>query len=284
MPPSSHPYPCGGIRLAAHCGITHNRGIMKRGFSLVELSIVLVIVGLVTGGILAGQSLIRAAELRSVVDELQHYRTATQAFYDQYKALPGDLDNATQLWQRASTTSCTSNSGNAVGTPGTCDGNNDGILSIAPSAGVSGEMFEFWRHLALAGFITGSYTGKAGAVDRADCDFGTNCPLSRIRNAGWGGTYLNNSSGGEASAFAIDFTNALTFGGDDTIYADTPVLRVEEAWGIDTKLDDGNPGRGKVVAYPSGSTCNTASSNTDFDATYRLSSTAAQACSLIFRR
>lgn len=284
MPPSSHPHTCRGIRLAADCGITHNRRIMQRGFSLVELSIVLVIIGLLTGGILAGQSLIRAAELRSIVNDLQHYRTATQAFHDQYKALPGDLDNATQLWQRARTTSCTSYSGSAVGTPGTCDGNNDGILSIAPNAGVSGEMFEFWRQLALAGFITGNYTGMAGSSEGADCDFGMNCPSSRIRNAGWGSTYLDNSAGTEALVFALDFTNALTFGGDDTIYADTPILRVEEAWGIDTKLDDGNPGHGKVMAYPSGVACNTASDNTDFNATYKLSSTAAQACSLIFRR
>ena len=60
------------------------------GFSLVELSIVLVILGLLTGGILAGQSLIRAAELRSISTDYSRYIAAVQAFRDKYFALPGD--------------------------------------------------------------------------------------------------------------------------------------------------------------------------------------------------
>ncbi|MGB1540395.1 MAG: prepilin-type N-terminal cleavage/methylation domain-containing protein, partial [Rickettsiales bacterium] len=66
----------------------------KAGFSLVELSIVLVILGLLTGGILGGQSLIRAAELRSVSKEYEKYQTAINIFKDKYFALPGDFNNA----------------------------------------------------------------------------------------------------------------------------------------------------------------------------------------------
>ncbi len=62
-------------------GLVYNL-LMKNGFSLVELSIVLVILGLPTGGILAGQSLIRAAELRSVSTEYNRFVTATQSFRD----------------------------------------------------------------------------------------------------------------------------------------------------------------------------------------------------------
>ena len=69
--------------------------MQKQGFSLVELSIVLVILGLLTGGILTGQSLIRAAELRSVTTEFQKYQTAMMTFRDRYMALPGDMRNAT---------------------------------------------------------------------------------------------------------------------------------------------------------------------------------------------
>ena len=71
---------------------------MRLAFSLVELSIVLVILGLLTGGILTGQSLIRAAEMRSIVTELQRYQTAARSFQDKYFALPGDMRNATDFW------------------------------------------------------------------------------------------------------------------------------------------------------------------------------------------
>ena len=71
---------------------------MRSGFSLVELSIVLVILGLLTGGILAGQNLIRAAELRSVTTQFQNYHAAVMTFRDKYFALPGDMANAEDFW------------------------------------------------------------------------------------------------------------------------------------------------------------------------------------------
>ena len=78
-----------------------------RAFSLVELSIVLVILGLLTGGILAGQSLIRAAELRAVTTEYQRYVAAVQTFRDKYMALPGDMPNAIAFWGAAHATPAT---------------------------------------------------------------------------------------------------------------------------------------------------------------------------------
>ena len=71
---------------------------MRKGFSLVELSIVLVILGLLVGGVLSGQSLIRAAELRAATQEYQRYYTATQTFRDKYFAIPGDFNNAQAFW------------------------------------------------------------------------------------------------------------------------------------------------------------------------------------------
>ena len=67
-------------------------------FSLVELSIVLVILGLLTGGILAGQSLIRAAQLRAVSTEYSRYVASINSFRDKYFGWPGDLRNATAFW------------------------------------------------------------------------------------------------------------------------------------------------------------------------------------------
>lgn len=102
---------------------------MDRGFSLVELSIVLVILGLLTGGILAGQSLIRAAELRSVITTTDRYQAAVYSFRDKYFALPGDMRNATSFWgDQATGPSACADAGITDGTPGTCNGNGDGLI------------------------------------------------------------------------------------------------------------------------------------------------------------
>ena len=66
-------------------------------FSLVELSIVLVILGLLVGTVLTGKSLIRASELRSVVSQFQAFHAAHNAFKDKYFSIAGDMNNATQF-------------------------------------------------------------------------------------------------------------------------------------------------------------------------------------------
>ncbi|MGB1540393.1 MAG: prepilin-type N-terminal cleavage/methylation domain-containing protein [Rickettsiales bacterium] len=76
----------------------HYRFPSNTGFSLIELSIVLTIIGLITGGILGGMSLVRAAELRSVPAEYEKYQTATQLFWDKYRVRPGDMDTAISYW------------------------------------------------------------------------------------------------------------------------------------------------------------------------------------------
>src|ERR1700691_433072 len=63
----------------------------QSGFTLIELSIVLVIIGLIVGGVLVGQDLIRAAEVRAQISQIEKYNTAVNTFRDKYNALPGDL-------------------------------------------------------------------------------------------------------------------------------------------------------------------------------------------------
>lgn len=144
-------------------------GTARKAFSLVELSIVLVILGLLTGGILTGQSLIRASELRSVATEYQRYITATQTFRDKYFAIPGDMNNATRFWGRHSTDGwCVTNSSAAVNAAtGTCDGTGDRLVNWGPAASQSGENFQYWRQLALAGMIEGSLQALHSPAVRA---------------------------------------------------------------------------------------------------------------------
>ena len=125
----------------------------QSAFSLVELAIVLVILGLLAGGVLSGQSLIRAAELRSISTDYNRYTTAVASFRDKYFALPGDMPNAIDFWTAAHATPAT-----CIDTPSTdkktCNGDNNGKIDL--SAG-SNEPFRFWQHLTNAGLIEGSY-------------------------------------------------------------------------------------------------------------------------------
>ena len=255
----------------------------QSGFSLVELSIVLVILGLLTGGILGGQSLIRAAELRSVSVDYSRYATATQTFRDKYFSLPGDFRDATRFWGYQGGSGCVSNAGiTATTTNGTCDGDGSGIIFDGLAGNQTSEGFQFWRHLSLGGLIEGNYSGLAGTIGTVDHNFGVNSPRARISNAGWGSTYLDNSSGTTPGVLRYNYRNSLTLGGDDGAWADTQVLRPEEMWNIDTKLDDGRPHVGKIHAYPFGSGCSTATNNNDTAAEYGLSTNGIN-CTAIFR-
>lgn len=252
----------------------------KNAFSLVELSIVLVILGLLTGGILSGQSLIRAAELRSVGTEYQKYITATQSFRDKYFALPGDMTNATAFWTSLGGNGADGTCQNAA-TNGnaTCNGNGDGVVSLANSSGVN-ESFRYWQHLSNAGLIEGNYNGKLGVT------LGLNLPKSKINSANFsvnpGGGYYP----GDAFGFAGDWgTNVYNF--TNTI-SGTP-LKPEEAWNIDTKLDDGLPGGGRIYGGKGDGTstiCTTGDGlapPADANATYKLDRSNKD-CSLIFLR
>src|ERR1700735_2843794 len=66
---------------------------IKSGFTLIELSIVLVIIGLIVGGILTGQSLIDAAAQREQIAQIEKYNTAVRTFQGKYGYLPGDIPN-----------------------------------------------------------------------------------------------------------------------------------------------------------------------------------------------
>ncbi|MBN8544241.1 MAG: prepilin-type N-terminal cleavage/methylation domain-containing protein [Alphaproteobacteria bacterium] len=251
---------------------------MQKGFSLVELSIVLVILGLLTGGILAGQSLIRASELRAITTEFQRYQAATHTFRDKYFALPGDMANATAFWLKDNA-ACAAHTGTA-GTPGTCNGNGSGSLQYPTALSTTGETVQFWRHLSLAGLIEGNYTGLAGPVAGADSVIGTNVPRSRLNNAGWG-TASDPANPGSADTYAYNYGNNFRFGAQNPGFQpSTAILTPSEAWNIDTKMDDGMPGQGKVFAR-FWSTCANSTTLSDYTGTYRLDQTGIL-CSLFF--
>lgn len=224
------------------------KGLSQRGFSLVELSIVLVILGLLTGGILAGQSLIRAAELRSVSSEYMRFKTAIGTFRDKYFQVPGDMNNATSFWGTAA--ACPGIFSTAAG--GTCNGNADG--QIVAAATTANELFRFWQHLGYAGLIEGSYTGVPAASTYATLGsvIGQNIPNARLGNAGWSILYIGPITVTSTTYFEGSYNNAFLLGSPSTTTQSTgAVLKPEEAWNIDSKLDDGKPATGAISPFES---------------------------------
>lgn len=252
----------------------------QSGFSLVELSIVLVILGLLTGGILAGQSLIRAAELRSVNTEYSRYVTAVGTFREKYFALPGDMTNATKFWGAATCPGTSAQGSNIL----TCDGNGDGrVWTNNVTSPSLNEVFRFWQHLSNAGLIEGNYngvTGDAGGYFHGGSP--DNMPRSKISNAVWAaGSEDNRTGASNSSFFAYDLHLRFLLGG--YVANSWPylyVMKPEESWNIDVKMDDGRPGYGSVLGTAGGN-CTNAANNLVYNADYMLTETGKN-CSLTF--
>jgi prepilin-type N-terminal cleavage/methylation domain-containing protein len=245
------------------------------GFSLIELSIVLVILGLLTGGILAGQSLIRAAELRAVNAEYQRYTTAVGAFRDKYFALPGDMATATKFWGTASAcpgTSATPSTGAA-----TCDGDGNGLIRPDQAAN-SNEIFRAWQHMANAGLIEGNYSGVANSSSMATSPgsrLNWNIPASKLSNAGWSiYAFTAPMVISDPTYFEGSYGNFFFFGGVSGNVAFDPILKPEEAWNIDKKFDDGRPSYGSVRTLErDGNTTSTGCTNQDASTSVSVQST-----------
>ncbi|PZP87238.1 MAG: hypothetical protein DI582_00255 [Azospirillum brasilense] len=244
------------------------------GFSLVELSIVLVILGLLTGGILGGQALIRAAEIRSLTSDFSKYQAVVMTFRDKYFAIPGDMSNAITFWGKAAGNGVNGACADFVSTsPATCNGNGDGqIFSNGTAGKVIYEELRFWQHLANAGLIEGSYTGTYTATS-GGYTAGVNVPPTKMDKISVS-TWWYGATAADATNFAYPGGNAYELYSASGNVFDT--FRPEEAWNIDTKLDDGMPGTGKIISnkgnttYPCTDRANVVA---DAGAAYRLSST-----------
>lgn len=246
----------------------------RHGFTLVELSVVLVIIGLLVGGILVGKDLIRAAELRSIITDKEKFVTAVYAFQTKYDALPGDMANAQTYWGAAA--SCTT----AQTTTATCNGNGDGFLLKGYGSGTVGnEIFLFWKHLANAGLISGNYTGVTDGTKNYSTTK-NNAPSGKIDGSLWYAETFGTQSGGPWS-FDGDYGTMLEYGSpylneDPWRY----ILTAHEMWALDSKIDDGKPGTGYLMVTIVGNNCTakadgvTASTSSDSQtAIYRATST-----------
>ncbi|MBV9504420.1 MAG: prepilin-type N-terminal cleavage/methylation domain-containing protein [Acidobacteriia bacterium] len=256
----------------------------QRGFTLIELSVVLIIIGFIAGGIVAGQALIRGSQVQSVVVDAQTYIRATQMFQQKYNSLPGDMYNATSYWGTASG-GCPN--GPRTGTQ-TCNGNGDGIIVNLPGDAGSGnwndmiEAFLVWQHLADAGFVQGSYTGIPGSGGIWDMEPGSS-PASRVPGGWFAVYYLGVPS--DSNNFPLSFGHVLVFGAvhPGSVPANG-IINPNEALSIDNKQDDGLPASGMIVSQTKDSTYagNCTTSDSAATAQYAVTVTGNN-CSLYFK-
>ena len=191
----------------------------QKGFTLVELSIVLVIIGLIVSSVLVGQDLIRSAELRSTIGQYESFNAAIATFRGKYGGTPGDFAGQTEL--------------GFVG-----DGNGDGVLESDTANEHDGEYVYFWNHLGSTGsaLISGSYDGTASGVTTTDINSFT--PTATI-GQNWGVYAVNGIN---------HFVLGATLSNSGNNYTTTEVLSSIDARNIDEKVDDSRPYRGIVQA------------------------------------
>lgn len=255
----------------------------QQAFSLVELSIVLVIIGLLVGGVLIGRNLMRSAEINSIAKDKNTYVTAISTFRDKYNGLPGDLVTATRVWGAADSDfdACAALTTAATGTE-TCDGNGNNKISNASDAAEDHERHRAWQHLANAGLIGGKFSGVGGSGGILHAVPGQNCPSGALSGSCWEMVFIGAR---EADPILFDgiYDHVLFFGRSSAAgVPDAAILTPEDMWSLDKKIDDGKPAKGSLVVNGSYTNCVDAADPTELDSDYRVDNDTV-ACNAIFR-
>jgi len=218
----------------------------RHGFTLVELSIVLVIVGLIAGGVLVGRDLIKAAEIRGTISQLESYNTATMIFKDKYKNLPGDITSAQASQYNFAPTSRTDYVAAPLAVPNPII-HGDGLIESCTVTNtmwwsyLAYEVAVFWRDLYSAGLISERFTLGADTMFQPTAILGDYVPRAKIsKDAYWILFGVD-----QGNYFLLASLHILYNGG--SLYTN-PALSVSDAYAIDAKLDDGEAITGKVRA------------------------------------
>ena len=231
----------------------------RRGFTLIELSIVLVIIGLIVAGVLTGRDLIEAARLKRVGIELEQMQTAISSFKVKYNCLPGDCANATDYFGLDPT--CPSGSATVPRTM-TCNGDGDGFIN--PSHNYNGpvETAYAFQQLGLASLIPGSWPNGPNSNTGTHPNFtpGTSTPASSYNAAIgyliWSVMAGNGSGGAPNIPFpmpgGLPFNSLVIQVGASATYTDyycAAGMSAPSSQALDTKIDDGAAGSGRVIGY-----------------------------------
>ena len=195
-----------------------NKNSTEAGFTLVEIAIVLVIIGLLLGGVLKGQEMITQAKIKNIINDFNGVTVAVTSYQDRYRAIPGDDQNASTRWT----------------TQAPASGNGDGVINVlnkykdndtngtggAPAAAAESNLF--WQHLRIAGFVPGLTVGTGS------------------------GTPPPNAAGGMIGVESgVVGTSGLGFTSTIICFSNLPE---KVASAVDGQMDDSKPASGQVRA------------------------------------
>ncbi len=216
---------------------------LHKGFTILEISIVLVIVGLLVAGVLGGQEVIKAMKINGTISQMNEITAAANSFKLKYDSIPGDMPDATDYWG-------VNGSGSAINdgscnnfnkeTRTTCNGDGNGL--VRGGSGDLGGNFEyetFWQHLRLAEmYITTDPVGNQF--------YGSELLATKLSDNY--GFYVDSSLGYTSltTSYNPNLTGKNLFG----IWYKTSIsMKSDEARDLDFKMDDGRPLTGNFSLF-----------------------------------
>ncbi len=229
----------------------------QRAFTLVEMAIVVVIISLLLSLVVKGNTLVESAKIRTVISEVNSYKTAINSFSAKYIALPGDFNDATSYWNNASVK----------------NGNGDGKISFQNNESIY-EGYNAWQHLSNEHMLDQAFLGTATTnVPELNIDI----PRARVG----GGYFLDSgliNDAKDANVIALGLPTAPNTTAQPYTIGFAAGLIPSQAHDIDVKIDDGNPTTGMVR----GTDGNVAKSCVDKASQYVISSKEV-GCKMVFR-
>lgn len=196
------------------------------GFTLIELSIVLIIIGLLSAAVTSGFSILRDSNLKRIMADVEHYKGAIALFKNRYNAIPGDFARAGTIWGN----DC---NGSSTGSD-ECSGNGNRFIEHGSQDSLTNtsETLRLWQHLNNADMANLSLTGMpySGCSANDICaQAGTNIPEAPLTNSGY---YFYTDSSTRNTALIVG-GNAVDS------WNSAPIISPLEAYEIDNKIDDG---------------------------------------------
>lgn len=237
----------------------------SKAFSLVELAIVILVLGILALAVAGGNSLVNQAKVRKVVNEFNTLVAAYRTFESTYDSVAGDMIDAYDFFG----TDCTAESSDSALCNGDGDSKVEGIGGGAASNDI--EYLRFFQHLKLANILEGQYTGLGATSAGAACSTADEVLSSdclRARNVNVPKTAI--STRGFYVVSYDDTThnsNLITLGDNDTNFDalnSSTLITALNGKSIDLKLDDGLADTGRVRS--GGTDCGTASYDPTSDA------------------